>query len=161
MKHSTFIGLWVLFLGMSTGMQAQNAPCTGSEYSTNADFFRASASAQSSDATASKKKAIIAARTLLSNQIKAKAEMAAQSQARFGDAERTQFMELVRGVTRQAGADLKVICEDTRQNGGKYKTDVVAEVPKADILSSLVGQAKSDDLLKGVFEEGKFKQAFR
>ena len=50
--------------------------CIRDRYSTNADFFRASASAQSGDATASKKKAVIAARTAITSQIKAKAEMA-------------------------------------------------------------------------------------
>ena len=57
MKYYKFIYFLAFVLGMSTWAQAQSTPCTGNAYSTNADFFRASASAQSGDATASKKKA--------------------------------------------------------------------------------------------------------
>lgn len=145
---------------MSTLVQAQNTPCTGSEYSTNADFFRASASAQSGDATASKKKATITARTTVANQIKAKAEMAAKSQSKFGSAELAQFLDVVQMATQQEAAHLKVICENSRQNGGKYQTDVVVELSKAKVLSTIISQVKSDDKLKGIFDEGKFKQAF-
>lgn len=160
MKYYKLICLLTLFLGMSTWVQAQNAPCTGSEYNTNAEFFRASASAQSGDATASKKKAVITARTTITNQIKAKAEMAAKSQSKFGNAELTQFLDLIQMATQQEAANLKVICENSRQTGGKYKTDVVVELPKAAVLSTIISQVKSDDKLKGIFEEGKFKQAF-
>ena len=145
---------------MSTWVQAQNTPCTGSAYSTNADFFRASASAQSGDATASKKKAVITARTAITNQIKAKAEKGAKSQSKFGSAEWEQFSDLIQMVTRQEAANLKVICENSRQSDGKYKTDVVVELPKAEVLSAIINQLKSDDKLKGLFEESKFKQAF-
>ena len=48
----------------------------------------------------------------------------------------------------------------TEQSGGKYKTDVVVELPKAGVLSTIINQIKSDDKLKGLFEESKFKQAF-
>ena len=104
MKCYKFICLLTLLLGMSTWVQAQNTPCTGNEYSTNADFFRASASAQSGDATASKKKAIITARTTITNQIKAKAEMAAKSQSKFGNPELEQFLNLIQMVTQQEAA---------------------------------------------------------
>lgn len=160
MKCYKFICLLTFFFGMSTLVQAQNKPCTGSEYSTNADFFRASASAQSGDATASKKKATITARTTVANQIKAKAEMAAKSQSKFGSAELAQFLDVVQMATQQEAAHLKVICENSRQNGGKYQTDVVVELSKAKVLSTIISQVKSDDKLKGIFDEGKFKQAF-
>ena len=68
MKYYKFIYFLAFVLGMSTWAQAQSTPCTGNAYSTNADFFRASASAQSGDATASKKKAVIAARTAITSQ---------------------------------------------------------------------------------------------
>ena len=93
MKYYKFIYFLAFVLGISTWAQAQSTPCTGNTYSTNADFFRASASAQSGVATASKKKAIITARTAITNQIKAKAEMAAKSQNKFGNAEWEQFLD--------------------------------------------------------------------
>ena len=157
MKYYKFIYFLAFVLGMSTWAQAQSTPCTGNAYSTNADFFRASASAQSGDATASKKKAVIAARTAITSQIKAKAEMAAKSQKKFGN---EQFSDLIHMATQQEAANLKVICENSRQSGGKYKTDVVVELPKAGVLSTIINQIKSDDKLKGLFEESQFKQAF-
>ena len=159
MKYYKFIYFLAFVLGMSTWAQAQSTPCTGNAYSTNADF-RASASAQSGDATASKKKAVIAARTAITSQIKAKAEMAAKSQKKFGNAEWEQFSDLIHMATQQEAANLKVICENSRQSGGKYKTDVVVELPKAGVLSTIINQIKSDDKLKGLFEESQFKQAF-
>ncbi len=160
MKCFKFICLLTVFVGMSTLAEAQNAPCTGSEYSTNAEFFRASASAQSGDATASKKKATISARNAIAGQIKAKAEMAAKSQSKWGSAEMEQFLNLVQMAVQQEVTHLKVICENSRQTGGKYKTDVVVELPKASVLGNITGQVKSDNRLKGLFEEGKFKEAF-
>lgn len=86
--------------------------------------------------------------------------MAAKSQSKFGNAELTQFLDLIQMATQQEAANLKVICENSRQTGGKYKTDVVVELPKAAVLSTIISQVKSDDKLKGIFEEGKFKQSF-
>ena len=138
MKYYKFIYFLAFVLGMSTWAQAQSTPCTGNAYSTNADFFRAA----------------------ITNQIKAKAEMAAKSQKKFGNAEWEQFSDLIHMATQQEAANLKVICENSRQSGGKYKTDVVVELPKAGVLSTIINQIKSDDKLKGLFEESQFKQAF-
>ena len=160
MKYYKFIYFLAFVLGMSTWAQAQSTPCTGNAYSTNADFFRASASAQSGDATASKKKAVIAARTAITSQLNAKADMTNKSQKKFGNAEWEQFSDLIHMATQQEAANLKVICENSRQSGGKYKTDVVVELPKAGVLSTIINQIKSDDKLKGLFEESQFKQAF-
>ena len=149
MKCYKFISLLAVFFAVTTLTHAQNAgPCTGSEYATDAEFFRAYASAQSSDATASKKKAMTGARTALENQIKTKAEAAAQ------------FNSLIQGVIQQEVVKMKVICENSEQAGGRYKTHIVVEVTKASVLTNIVNSAKSDEKLKANFEEGKFKQAF-
>ena len=55
---------------------------------------------------------------------------------------------------------MKVICENSEQAGGRYKTHNVVEVTKASVLTNIVNSAKSDEKLKANFEEGKFKQAF-
>ena len=151
MKCYKFISLLAVFFAVTTLTHAQNAgPCTGSEYATDAEFFRAYASAQSSDATASKKKAMTGARTALENQIKTKAEAA----------DIAQFNSLIQGVIQQEVVKMKVICENSEQAGGRYKTHIVVEVTKASVLTNIVNSAKSDEKLKANFEEGKFKQAF-
>ena len=156
MKCYKFISLLAVFFAVTTLTHAQNAgPCTGSEYATDAEFFRAYASAQSSDATASKKKAMTGARTALENQIKTKAEAAAKSGADIA-----QFNSLIQGVIQQEVVKMKVICENSEQAGGRYKTHIVVEVTKASVLTNIVNSAKSDEKLKANFEEGKFKQAF-
>ena len=157
MKCYKFISLLAVFFAVTTLTHAQNAgPCTGSEYATDAEFFRAYASAQSSDATASKKKAMTGARTALENQIKTKAEAAAKSQTKISGADIAQFNSLIQGVIQQEVVKMKVICE----NSGRYKTHIVVEVTKASVLTNIVNSAKSDEKLKANFEEGKFKQAF-
>ena len=73
MKCYKFISLLAVFFAVTTLTHAQNAgPCTGSEYATDAEFFRAYASAQSSDATASKKKAMPVPEQPLKTKIKNK-----------------------------------------------------------------------------------------
>ena len=157
MKCYKFISLLAVFFAVTTLTHAQNAgPCTGSEYATDAEFFRAYASAQSSDATASKKKAMTGARTALENQIKTKAEAAAKSQTKISGADIAQFNSLI----QQEVVKMKVICENSEQAGGRYKTHIVVEVTKASVLTNIVNSAKSDEKLKANFEEGKFKQAF-
>lgn len=160
MKSYKFICLLTVLFAMTTLVQAQNPPCSGSEYSTNAEFFRVSASGQSADATASGKKAMASARTAITNLIKAKAEMAAKSQSNINGANMTQFLELVQTVMQQEAANLKVICENSQQTGGKYKTVLVVELPKAKVLASIIAQVKSDDKLKENFNEEKFRQTF-
>ena len=161
MKYYKFIYFLAFVLGMSTWAQAQSTPCTGNAYSTNADFFRASASAQSGDATCATTKALIAARTAITSQIKAKAEMAAKSQKKFGNAEWEQFSDLIHMATQQEAANLKVVCENSRQSGGKYKTDVVVELPKAGVLSTIINQIKSDDKLKGLLKKASLSKRFK
>ena len=145
MKCYKFISLLAVFFAVTTLTHAQNAgPCTGSEYATDAEFFRAYASAQSSDATASKKKA----------------RTGAKSQTKISGADIAQFNSLIQGVIQQEVVKMKVICENSEQAGGRYKTHIVVEVTKASVLTNIVNSAKSDEKLKANFEEGKFKQAF-
>ena len=71
-----------------------------------------------------------------------------------------QFNSLIQGVIQQEVVKMKVICENSEQAGGRYKTHIVVEVTKASVLTNIVNSAKSDEKLKANFEEGKFKQAF-
>lgn len=160
MRMYRFIGLLMAMLAATTLAMAQGTPCTGSQYTTNAAFFRAYASAMSSDATASKKKAMVSARAAVSKQINTKGEAAAKTQGKISGANLTRLMELIQVATRQQVSGLKVICESSEQTGGKHKTHLVVEVPKAEMLAEIISQVKSDATLKGLFEEGAFKQAF-
>lgn len=64
-------------------------------------------------------------------------------------------------ATQQEAANLKVICENSRQSGGKYKTDVVVELPKAGVLSTIINQIKSDDELKGLLKKASLSKRFK
>ena len=99
-------------------------------------------------------------RKALENQIKTKAEAAAKSQTKISGADIAQFNSLIQGVIQQEVVKMKVICENSEQAGGRYKTHIVVEVTKASVLTNIVNSAKSDEKLKANFEEGKFKQAF-
>ena len=89
-----------------------------------------------------------------------KAEAAAKSQTKISGADIAQFNSLIHGVIQQEVVKMKVICENSEQAGGRYKTHIVVEVTKASVLTNIVNSAKSDEKLKANFEEGKFKQAF-
>ena len=89
-----------------------------------------------------------------------KAEAAAKSQTKISGADIAQFNSLIQGVIQQEVVKMKVICENSEQAGGRYKTHIVVEVTKASVLTNIVNSAKSDEKLKANFEEGKFKQAF-
>lgn len=160
MKYYRLFSLLVVLFITMTLAHAQNVPCTGSEFTSNAQFFRAYASAISSDATASKKKAMVNARTAISSQMNAKGESAAKSQSKINGTNMTQLIELIQIAVRQKAANLKVICENSEQTNGKYKTHLVVELAKNDILTEIIEQVKSENNLKGLFEEGKFAQAF-
>lgn len=160
MKNYKLISLIVLLFAIATYVNAQNGPCKGDQYITNADFFRASASASSSDATASKKKAAGSARTAIVSLVNTKAETAAKSQSKISGASMTQLIELIHIAIRQEAMNMKVICENNGQANGKFNTDVVVELVKVNVLTSIISQVKSDDSLKGSFEEDKFRQAF-
>jgi redox-regulated HSP33 family molecular chaperone len=67
------------------------------------------------------------------------------------------FTELVQ---RMQNDEMITLAKFLAISGGKYKTDVVVELPKAGVLSTIINQIKSDDKLKGLFEESQFKQAF-
>ena len=165
-----FIGRKILKIDRDTSylISSGTAICGGSAIAAVGPVLKAKdsemsvayASAQSSDATASKKKAMTGARTALENQIKTKAEAAAKSQTKISGADIAQFNSLIQGVIQQEVVKMKVICENSEQAGGRYKTHIVVEVTKASVLTNIVNSAKSDEKLKANFEEGKFKQAF-
>lgn len=160
MKSISLLILCLCWLGCTLPAAAQTAPCTGEAYTTNATFFRASATGQSSDVTASKKKALSAARNALSGQIQTKANQALSSQSQLGEAERNAFRNLIQRTTLQEGAHLKVICEDSQQKGGRFHTQLVVELSKAQVLNTLQQQIQADATLKGKFQADKFKAAF-
>ena len=154
MKCYKFISLLVVFFAITTLTHAQSTgPCTGSEYTTNTEYFRAYASALSSDATASKKKAMTSARTALENQIKTKAEAAAKSQTKISGADIAQLNSLIQGAIQQEVVKMKVICENSEQTGGRYKTHIVVEVTKANVLTNIVNSAKNGEQRRVVFSE--------
>ena len=82
------------------------------------------------------------ARTALENQIKTKAEAAAKSQTKISGADIAQFNSLIHGVIQQEVVKMKVICENSEQAGGRYKTHIVVEVTKASVLTNIVNSAQ-------------------
>lgn len=160
MKFYKVFGLSLALWATATLAQAQNGPCTGSQYVTDAQFFRATASAVSSDVTASKKKATGNARTSLTNQIATKGDAAAKTQSKIAGTDMPQLVELIQIAIRQEAMNMKVVCENSDQANGKYNTSIVVELTKAKVLSSIIEQVKSEAKIKANFEEEKFRQAF-
>ena len=101
------------------------------------------------------------ARTALENQIKTKAEAAAKSQTKISGADIAQFNSLIQGVIQQEVVKMKVICENSEQAGGRYKTHIVVEITKASVLTNIVNSAKSDETSKKVNSNRLFKPSLK
>ena len=116
-------------------------PCSESGLS-DSNFFRASASAVSSNVNLARDKAIASARTQLAKNIVEKTIIAA---SRYSDEngvdDRSAFIKSVEGIVNnvieQNLADCVVICENYSESNGKYTVYVGVEVPSSTIITGL------------------------
>lgn len=141
-------------------------PCSGPQFMTNNEYFRASAMGLSSDMNIAKQKAMSTARTQLAQaietQVKAVTDDYASSYQMGEDEEaKRRFQELSLQVTKQTLSGVRVICEETMKSPeGKYKVYVALELAGNEIMEATVNRIKDDDKLRIDFEYEKFKQIF-
>ncbi len=144
-----------------------DVPCSGKEFFTNAEYFRASADGLSSNMSIAKKIAYADARAGLASDIQAKVEIVTDnysSQHDFnGNQEAKQrFQDLPRIVVNQVVSGTRVICEKMRKTkDGKFHCYVAMELGGEEIIKSMQDRISSDDKLKIDFEYEKFKKEFK
>ncbi len=150
---------YVILLCISFALNgfAQNKSCTGSEYTTNELFYRASANGSSMDVTASKKKALSNARNAIITDIFSKIESAIGKQK--GDAMyKKKMLDISMAAIRQEAGNIKVICENSNQINQKYESNVVVEINKESVITKIINQITSDNTLKPLFDVDLFKK---
>ncbi len=141
-------------------------PCSGPEFMTNNEYFRASAMGLSTDMNIAKKKAMTEARTGLAEAINIKVQAVTDnysSSYQQGENEeaKSRYQSLGRQVVSQELSGVRVICEKTMKTpDGKYKVYVAVELAGNEIMEAMANRIKSDDKLRIDFEYEKFKKVF-
>lgn len=141
-------------------------PCSGTEYYTNSEYFRANSFGESTDHIISKKKALSNVRSELAGSINTKVQAVIDNylkSSELNNVEETEerFESLTRVVVKQELTGIRTICETvTRTSDGKYKTYIAIELSAQDIIGELQERLSKDEMLKIDYDYEKFKQTF-
>ena len=140
--------------------------CSGPEFFTNSEYFRANSVGESTNQANSKRMALSNAREQLAGQlevtIKAVIDNYVQDIA-VGD--RQEFSQRYEGLSRevinQRLAGTRVICEElTRTQDGRYRTYIAIELTGNEILNSMNDRISKDERLRLDYDYEKFKDTF-
>lgn len=144
-----------------------NIPCSGPDYFTNKNFFRANSLGESSDLVVSKKKAMDNARAELAASIQSTVKTVTDNYVNsreFNNKEdlEERFEQLNRTIVDQTLSGIKMICEKQVQtNGDKgYRTYVAIELSASDIVQKYNENLSKDERLKIDYDYEKFKETF-
>lgn len=145
---------------------AIEVPCSGPEFMTNKEYFRASAMGLSTDMSIAKKKALSSARTEIATAISSKVDVVAEDyvssyQQGEKDESKRRMQEMSRTVAKQQLSGTRIICEKTMKSpDGNYKVYISMELAGKEIMDAMANRMKNDDKLKIDFEYEKFKKVF-
>src|SRR5690349_20405690 len=141
-------------------------PCSGPDYFTNKNFFRANSLGESADLVVSKKKAMDNARAELAAAIQSTVKTVTDNYVNsreFNNKEELQerFEQLNRTIVDQTLSGIKMICEKQVQTESKgYKTYVAIELSASDIVQKYTENLSKDQRLKIDYDYEKFKDTF-
>lgn len=140
--------------------------CSGPQYFTSKEYFRANSIGESPNQANSKRMALSNARLELAGQIqttvKAVIDNYFQDMDAGGKQEYTgKYEGLSREVINQELNGTRTICEElTMTPDGKYKTYIAIELSGNDILKAINERVGADDRLRTNYEYEKFKETF-
>lgn len=150
-----------------SGETEVNVLCSGPEFFTNDEVFRANNLGESMDQATSKKKALANARADLASaiqtQIKGVIDNYVNSRELNNKEEVSERFEgLTREVIDQKLAGVKTICEKqvTVNATGNYKTYVAIELSAQDLLAAYNERLSKDERLRVDYDYEKFKETF-
>lgn len=143
-----------------------NVPCSGPEFQTNKEYFRASSMGLSTDMSIAKKKRWRILRAEIATAINAKVKSVTDSyvssyQQGENDESKSRYQSLTRTVVEQELSGTRVICEKPWRLDGKYKVYVSLELAGEEIMNAMANRIKNDDKLRIDFEYEKFKGIWR
>ncbi len=140
--------------------------CSGAEFFSTKEFFRANAVGESMDQNTSKRKALNEARTQLASSInttiKATVDNYVNSRE-FNNKEEVaeRFESLSREVVNQRLTGTRTICERlTKTPTGTYKTYLALELTGMDVMAAVNERLSKDERLKIDYDYQKFKETF-
>lgn len=140
--------------------------CSGSEYFTNTEYFRANSVGESSNMTNSKRMALSNARADLASHIGVLVSGVVDNYyQQAGVEERSEYAERYEGLFREVVderlAGTRVMCEEvTRTNEGRYRTYIAIELAGNEILNAANQRISRDERLRLDYNYERFKNTF-
>lgn len=140
--------------------------CSGPEYFTNKEHFRANAIGESLDQMTAKKKALSNARANLAADLEVTMKVVGDNYVKsseFNNKEEVTetFQENARTVVNQVLQGTRTICEkQTKTVEGKYKTYIAIELGADELFSKYNERLSNDERLKADYNYEKFKDTF-
>lgn len=183
MKSSIFILFifsLVLFASCRSGQQTTSASqpalpageveievaCSGPEYFTNGEVFRANSVGESIDLSVSKRKAMTNARSQLAASIQTTVKTVTDNYVKSTENNNNEqieerFESLNREVVSQELSGIRKICERYfRTADGKYKTYVAIELSAQELVSAYHQRLQQMESLQIDYDYEKFKEIF-
>lgn len=140
--------------------------CSGPEYFSDDEYFRANNSGESTSQSMAKKKAMSNARldlaAAIETQVKAVIDNYFSSYTSGQDIEdKERYEGLSREVINQELNGIRTICEQfTKTESGNYKCYVAIELAGDEILNGMKNRISDDEKLRIDFQYEKFKEEF-
>lgn len=148
------------------GEQEINMPCSGPEYQTNNEYFRATMFSLSTDMGTAKSKALTSARAELATSMNAIVERTNDSYTssyQSGEQEEAKIKmnDMAKIVVREKITDSRITCEKMmKTKDGKYRCYITVETSKESVLNSMKNQLMNDEKLRIDFEYEKYRKTF-
>ena len=140
--------------------------CSGPEFQSNNEFFRANQVGESVDQATAKKKAMSNARAELAAAIETQVKgvidnyVNSREMNNLEEAEE-RFESLTREVINQKLNGVKTICEKTtKTSSGNYKTYIALELAGDELMNAMNERLSQDDKLKIDYDYEQFKKTF-
>jgi hypothetical protein len=140
--------------------------CTGPEYYSNEEYFRASSIGESADQATSKKKALSNAKADLAGYIETTLKATFDNYVKDVEMNNTgevleRYEGLSREVVNQKLNGIRVICEEqTKTTTNSYKTYICIELAGDEIASAMNQRLSGDDKLFIDYNYEKYKETF-
>jgi len=167
-------GALITFSGCKSKEKVAKAPgeelievhCSGPEYFSNSEYFRANSVGESLDQATAKKKAISNARADLAAAVETTVKGVVDNYVNSRELNNTEeveerFESLTREVINQKLTGVKTICEKTaKTTEGKYKTYIAIELAGDELMNAMNERLSKDAKLKIDYDYEQFKKTF-
>ncbi len=140
--------------------------CSGPEFQSNNEFFRANQVGESLDQATAKKKAQSNARAELAASIETTVKSVVDNYVNSRELNNVEeveerFESLTREVANQKLTGINTICEKTtKTSDGKYKTYIAIELAGDELMTALNERLSKDAKLKIDYDYEQFKKTF-